>query len=92
MPEQVSTCIYTQTRKHIHKHTHTHTHKIITAFHSWIDLVGLKYIILVIKIADVSAASHASWISRVSMGILGSAGQGQPANLPCNVMLLPDSG
>lgn len=58
----------------------------------WIELVGLKYIILVIKIADDSTARHASWISRAALWIPGRAGQGQPANLPCDVMPLSECG
>lgn len=42
---------------HMHTHTHTHKHRNTQAVNHhclWIELVGLKYIILVIKIADVS--------------------------------------
>lgn len=35
-------------------------------------------------------AGHACWISRAAAWIPGSAGQGQPANLPCDAM--PDWG
>lgn len=71
----------------IHTYAQIRTHKS-----SLLSTVGLKYIILVIKIADVSTASHDSWISQAAVWIPGSAGQGQPANLLCDVMPLPDSG
>lgn len=69
-----------------------HSHIIITAFHYWIELVGLKSIILVIKKADVSTTRHASWICRAAVWIPGSAGQGRPANLPCDLMPLSECG
>lgn len=53
--------------------------------------MGLKYIILVITIPDVSTDSHASWISWAAVWIPGSAGQGQSANLPCDVMPLSET-
>lgn len=75
----------------MHTFLHTTVHKPSHIIYHWIDLVGLKYIILVIKTADDSTARHASWISCAALWIPGSAGQGQPANLPCDVMPLSDA-
>lgn len=76
----------------MHTFLHTTMHKASHIIYHWIDLAGLKYIILVIKTADDSTARHASWISCAALWIPGSAGQGQPANLPCDVMPLSERG
>jgi len=72
------------------RHTHTHRNHHCYPQSDWVS--GIKIHHLVIKIADVSITRHASWISWAAAWIPGSAGQGQPAKLPCAVMPLPDSG